>query len=101
MNGGEEDRAKKPSVVILKHLWEKSDEEHPASIADIIGYLNENGIEAHRHTVTAAIEQLWSSVWISFVCEVRRIGILSQTVFWSYRSLSYLWMRWTPRVSSR
>lgn len=45
-------------IYILRYLYENTDEEHPASTADIVAYLEENGIPTHRQTVAAETEQL-------------------------------------------
>lgn len=45
-------------IHILRYLYEHTDEEHPASTADIVAYLEESGIPTHRQTVAAEIEQL-------------------------------------------
>ena len=46
-------RTKSRALYILKYLWLYTDDEHPASISDLTGYLAENGMEAHRTTVSA------------------------------------------------
>jgi predicted DNA-binding transcriptional regulator YafY len=45
-------------LLIQKYLWEQTDEAHPASIADIQAYLENNGLAAHRRTITGDIDQL-------------------------------------------
>ena len=45
-------------LYILQYLYEQTDEEHPATTADIIAYLSSNGISAHRQTVSEDIVQL-------------------------------------------
>ena len=45
-------------MYILKYLWLYTDDEHPASISDLTGYLAKNGMEAHRTAVSADIAEL-------------------------------------------
>ena len=45
-------------LLILKYLWEQSDETHTVSIVDIMNYLSENGVSATRKTVTKSINIL-------------------------------------------
>lgn len=51
-------RTKSRALYILKYLWLYTDDEHPASISDLTGYLAKNGMEAHRTTVSADIAEL-------------------------------------------
>ena len=46
------------ALCILKYLWLYTDDEHPDSIGNLAGYLAENGMEAHRTTVSADIAEL-------------------------------------------
>ncbi len=48
-------QTKSRALYILKYLWLYTDDGHPASISDLIGYLAENGMEAHRTTVSAEL----------------------------------------------
>lgn len=45
-------------LLILKYLWDKTDEEHTVSIADLIQYLSENGLSSNRKTVAKYIDTL-------------------------------------------
>ena len=45
-------------LLILKYLWEQTDESHTASIADLSKYLSENGVSADRKTVAKNIDML-------------------------------------------
>ncbi len=45
-------------LTILRFLRERSDEEHPVSIGDIIGALSEAGIEAERKSIYSDLEAL-------------------------------------------
>ena len=36
---------------LLQFLYERTDENHPATVSDIIAHLNEKGIQAVRQTV--------------------------------------------------
>lgn len=53
---------KERAIYVLKYLWEQTDEQHPATLYDIIDYLNSVGINigttAGRRTIAADIEQL-------------------------------------------
>lgn len=51
-------RTKSRALYILKYLWLYTDDEPPASISNLIGYLAKNGMEAHRTTVSADIAEL-------------------------------------------
>lgn len=51
--------AKKSRILYIKRfLEEQTDEAHPATVADILAYLSENGIAAHHRTVMLDIGQL-------------------------------------------
>ena len=43
---------------ILQYLYERTDDEHPASTADITEYLAEKGIAVHRQTIASDVELL-------------------------------------------
>ncbi len=45
-------------LLILKYLWENTDEEHTVSIADLMHFLSENGLSADRKTVAKYIDTL-------------------------------------------
>ena len=46
------------TLVILKYLWETTDETHPVSLADISAYLEQYEITADPRTLRKDIEQL-------------------------------------------
>ena len=56
------------TLLILKYLWEKTDERYTASIADLSKYLSENGVSADRKTVAKNIDML-----ISFGIDIVKI----------------------------
>lgn len=45
-------------LLILKYLWDNTDESHTASIADMLKYLSENGLPSDRKTVSKYIDTL-------------------------------------------
>ena len=45
-------------LLILKYLWEQSDESHTVSIANLSKYLSENGVSADRKTIGKNIDML-------------------------------------------
>lgn len=45
-------------LLILKYLWDNTDEMHTASIVDLIQYLSEHGLTADRKTVSKYIDTL-------------------------------------------
>ena len=45
-------------LLILQYLWTTTDFEHPATIKEIISFLEENGITATRKTIAGDIEDL-------------------------------------------
>ena len=45
-------------LLILKYLWEQSDESHTVSIADLSKYLSDNGVSADRKTISKNIDAL-------------------------------------------
>lgn len=51
---------KKKAMMILRYLWENTDEEHPLSTAAIIDYLENIGIKAERKSIYSDIEMLCS-----------------------------------------
>lgn len=52
------DEKKSRILYVKRFLEEQTDEAHPTTAADILDYLAENGITAHRRTVMLDIEQL-------------------------------------------
>ena len=50
--------AKERTLYILKYLWQNADEEHPATTADILSALAEEGISINRHTIMTEIAKL-------------------------------------------
>jgi len=63
---------KKSRILYIKRfLEEQTDEDHPATIADILAYLSGIGIAAHSRTVMLDIEQLME-IGIDVVCNKRR-----------------------------
>lgn len=48
------------TLLVLKYLWEETDIEHPATIKDIIAYLEKNGVSSTRKTITGDIADLQS-----------------------------------------
>lgn len=49
---------KKKALIILRYLWENSDEEHPLPTVAIIDYLENMGIKAERKSIYSDIEML-------------------------------------------
>lgn len=45
-------------LLILKYLWETTDESHTVSIADLLQYLSENGLTSDRKTISKYIDTL-------------------------------------------
>ena len=54
---------------LLRFLYERTDENHPATVSDIIAHLNGKGIQAVRQTVYADTNAL-----IDARSEERRVG---------------------------
>ena len=50
------------TLVILKYLWETTDEKHPVSLADISAYLEQYEITADPRTLRKDIEQIIASI---------------------------------------
>lgn len=50
--------SQKRLLLTLKYLWEKTDEEHPATLKGIGEYLQQNGVETTRKTLQADINFL-------------------------------------------
>lgn len=50
--------SQKRLLLTLKYLWEKTDEEHPATLKEIGEYLQQNGIETTRKTLQADTRRL-------------------------------------------
>ncbi len=49
-------------LYILKYLWDHTDENHPAVIADFLTHLAECGIQTNRKTIAADLVTLQDSV---------------------------------------
>lgn len=45
-------------LYLLQYLYENTDEEHPATTADIINFFAERDIKVHRQTIASDIELL-------------------------------------------
>jgi len=58
-------------LYVHRYLSENTDETHPATVADILAYLEAEGIPASRKTVTQDIEQL-SEAGVDVVCNTGR-----------------------------
>ena len=52
------DEKKSRILYIKRYLEKQTDEEHPATVADILAYLSSEGINAHGRTVMRDIDQL-------------------------------------------
>ena len=48
------------ALYVLKYLWEYTDDEHPATLAQIRGYLEAHGIKAIPRTIDKDIKELMS-----------------------------------------
>lgn len=59
--------SQKRLILTLKYLWEKTDEEHPATLKEIGEYLQHNGIETTRKTLQADINLL-TEFGIDVIC---------------------------------
>ena len=59
--------AKDRTLYVLKNLWENSDEEHPATSADILSFLASEDIKVERHALMSDIEKL-TEFGIDIVC---------------------------------
>lgn len=46
------------TLYVLKYLWQNTDEEHPATVSDILAFLAGEGINVERHALATDIEQL-------------------------------------------
>ncbi|PWL52855.1 MAG: WYL domain-containing protein [Clostridiales bacterium] len=62
---------KNRAIYIFKHLWDSTDEEHPATIQSIIEHLKTLGIETTRKTVMADLDEL-SGSGFDIVCNKGR-----------------------------
>ena len=48
-------------LLLQRYLYDHTDDQHPASVADILAFWQEHGIQAGRKSVYSAIEVLQSS----------------------------------------
>ena len=48
---------------LLRFLYERTDENHPAIITELLAYLESHGIHANRKTVAADIRDLQEAGW--------------------------------------
>ena len=48
-------------LFLQRYLYEHTDDQHPASVADILAFWQEHGIQAGRKSVYSAIEVLQNS----------------------------------------
>ena len=52
---------------MLKYLWKNTDEDHPATVSDILAALEAENIKVERHALMSDIEQL-AEFGIDIVC---------------------------------
>lgn len=52
---------------MLKYLWKNTDEDHPATVSDILAALEAENIKVERHALMSDIEQL-TEFGIDIVC---------------------------------
>lgn len=62
---------KNRAVYIFKYLWDKTDDEHPATINDILEHLQSIGIQSTRKTIAADLLELQDSGF-DIVCNKSR-----------------------------
>ena len=60
-------------LLLQQYLYEHTDDQHPASVADILAFWREHGIQAGRKSVYSAIEVLQTAVWTSYASKAPRI----------------------------
>ena len=46
------------TLYVLKYLWKNTDEDHPATVSDILAALEAENIKVERHALMSDIEQL-------------------------------------------
>ena len=63
--------SKNRPLLILRYLWDHTDEFHPATITEILAYLETQGVRANRKTIAADIQDLQECGW-DIVCNRRR-----------------------------
>ena len=63
--------SKNRPLLILRYLWDHTDEFHPATITEILAYLETQGVRANRKTVAADIQDFQECGW-DIVCNRRR-----------------------------
>ena len=62
-------------LLLQRYLYEHTDDQHPASVADILAFWQEHGIQAGRKSVYSAIEVCKAAVWTSYASKAPRIDI--------------------------
>lgn len=55
------------TLYVLKYLWKNTDEDHPATVSDILAALENENIKVKRHALMSDIEQL-TGFGIDIVC---------------------------------
>ena len=55
------------TLYVLKYLWENTDEDHPATVSDILAALENENIKVERHALMSDVEQL-TEFGIDIVC---------------------------------
>lgn len=63
-------------LLLQRYLYEHTDDQHPVSVADILAFWREHGIQAGRKSVYSAIEVLQSTAWTSSVSKAPRTDTL-------------------------
>ena len=56
---------------LLRFLYERTDENHPAIITELLAYLESHGIHANRKTVATDIRDLQEAGW-DIICKRSR-----------------------------
>ena len=76
---------------LLQFLYERTDENHPATVSDIIAHLNEKGIQAVRQTVYADTNALIDAgIDIVVVKSTQNQYFMGSRPF-EYLSLIHIW----------
>ena len=66
-------------LYILQYLYERTDENHPATNMDITEFLSSKGISVHRQTIPADIEVLCSFGFDRMTSPIRRLHSSAMT----------------------
>ena len=82
------------ALYILKYLWLYTDDEHPASIGNLAGYLaeNANAVPYRQSLLWATGDCIQTQNFREYRIRVSIVPLCAIKESWKYRSVGYFWL---------